>query len=207
MLPLQLKSKRYGDIVVDNFCDNDFKILPTDWKFLFNVEMSDDDIENEKEQLPVLVYIAGYAVHSALKKYQCESCKMLLTVSKPLDVSCLYSIMVNIDRGGLLYPSNNVIDVFYCYLTFKKIVSSRDKEDVFLKANCQKSIFCSIANNNIESSDISLFDICENNHTNEQLLKHIIKTTANILLNNYCKMHNDTLGKSKQLRKFTTLCN
>lgn len=88
---------KYGQLI-GNFCST-----------------SGDDIENEKEQLPVLVYIAGYAVHSALKKYQCESCKMLLTISKPLDVSCLYSIVDNIDRGGLLYPSNKIIVVvFYC---------------------------------------------------------------------------------------------
>lgn len=61
-----------------------------------------------KDVIPVLVYVAGYAVYATLKKLKCEKCRTLLTLDKEIRVSVNekhYELVKEMDQGGLVHPA------------------------------------------------------------------------------------------------------
>lgn len=122
------------------------------------------------------------------------------------DAAIEFNVIQTIDRGGLSYPHPNVIDVVcYSYVTFQKIISSSTMESVFIASNCQRALLCAAIISILQANELFLFDICDNGHSSEKLLLCIVKTTVNILLNNYCKQHNDNLTSQKKNRKLNTM--
>lgn len=70
-------------------------------------------------------------------------------------------------------------------------------QNVFLASNCQRAMLCATIISILQANDLFLIDVCDNGRINEKLL-YIVKTTVNILLNNYCKQHNDNLTSQKK---------
>lgn len=59
-----------------------------------------------KDIIPVLVYVAGYAVYAALKKIKCHKCREALTFNKEISVSVAekhYDLIRVMDRGSLVH--------------------------------------------------------------------------------------------------------
>ena len=81
--------------------------------------------DNSPQHMPVLTYIAGYCCYSVCKKLQCETCKTKIT-SRVGDVGSIENVLISrITRGGLLYPSSDVVHIvtanytYYCKQTGK----------------------------------------------------------------------------------------
>lgn len=213
-LPLVLKSRSLGDISIsfDNI-ENDGKNVDDNTCFdSIAVTINQDDFKQTENIMPVIVYIAGYAVHSVLKYLNnCTECKLLLTRNDDIDI--LYHandiLIHHHDRGGLKYPTDDVISVVqYTYIVIVKLLS--EFEEIFLTMQNQRSVAINIVKNVLlEKEKYLYFDFCKNNHSSEVTVKCILKTVINILLNNYCKKKNDTIvyashSKAKE-RKLKTL--
>ncbi|KAH9359516.1 hypothetical protein HPB48_000920 [Haemaphysalis longicornis] len=70
-----------------------------------NVIVTAQALSKLTDIVAVLAYVAGYAVHIALKRLKCESCKDALTVDTSIAVSAtdpMYSLVKDIDTGGLI---------------------------------------------------------------------------------------------------------
>ncbi|KAH6920992.1 hypothetical protein HPB50_028015 [Hyalomma asiaticum] len=73
-----------------------------------NVVVTSQALTKMQDVLPVLVYVAGYAVYGTLKKLNCEQCRDSLTLNEKITVSATnehYGLVKQLDRGGLVYPS------------------------------------------------------------------------------------------------------
>ncbi|KAH7949192.1 hypothetical protein HPB49_006239 [Dermacentor silvarum] len=53
----------------------------------WNVVVTADTLSKISDITPVLVYVAGYAIHAALKRLNCLKCRVLLTIYKPINVT------------------------------------------------------------------------------------------------------------------------
>ncbi|KAH9360001.1 hypothetical protein HPB48_023126 [Haemaphysalis longicornis] len=97
-----------------------------------NVAVTAQALSKLTDIAPVLAYVAGYAVHIALKRLKCESCKDALTVDKSIAVSAtdpMYSLVKDIDRGGLVYPAMAAVNaVAHNYV----VVEELSKQAAFL---------------------------------------------------------------------------
>ncbi|KAH8042027.1 hypothetical protein HPB51_019768 [Rhipicephalus microplus] len=73
----------------------------------FNILVTQEALSKLKDVIPVVTYVAGYLVQIAVKRLKCDKCKELFTIDKTVAVSpenCMYSLVKQIDRGGLVYP-------------------------------------------------------------------------------------------------------
>lgn len=215
-LPLILKSQSLGDInieIVD--CDinsNDVEVDDPDTSFTnkLNVKVLKKDVEQTKSIMPVLVYIAGYSVHSVLKYLNnCQFCNFLLTRNDEIFYHENHVLIHHQDRGGLKYPTDDVINIVtYAYIVITKLLS--EHEDSFLKAQNHRQVAISVVSNVLELSEKYLsFDTCADKHSSNVISKCIVKKVVNILLNNYCKKKNDLISyvshSKAQERKLKTL--
>lgn len=173
-----------------------------------NVVVTEETLTKMKDIIPVLVYVAGYAVYAALKKLKCQKCREALTLNKAISVSVAdkhYDLIRAMDRGGLVHPTMFVVNaVAHNYA----VVEQLSKQEVFLKLSNQRQVVTDLTVellNNDESSD---FDACDDGHSCELVLKHVLWCSTNILLKNFCCRMNDKIleshSKSKK-RKLETL--
>ncbi|KAL3177151.1 hypothetical protein MRX96_009850 [Rhipicephalus microplus] len=92
-----------------------------------NVVVSSETLSKIQEVLPILVYVAGYAVYATLKRLNCAKRKDVLTVDKTITVSAAhehYDLVKQLDRGGLLYPSMFALNaVAHCYVVVEKLAT------------------------------------------------------------------------------------
>lgn len=214
-LPLVLNSNVYGHVAIDiNDVedDNDSELVDSKLSLDHNfaVKVTKIDLNEAAKIMPVIVYIAGYAIHSTLKYLNnCSSCKTHLTRDKELNYLDNDVLIHHQDRGGLKYPTDDaVIIVTYCYVIVTKLLS--DFEESFLKVNNQRTVALKVIKNVLVREEKYLeFDICDNDHSVEIVSHCILKKVINVLLNNYCKLKNDKISyasytKSKE-RKLKTL--
>ncbi|KAH6936901.1 hypothetical protein HPB50_024064 [Hyalomma asiaticum] len=78
-----------------------------------NVVVTSQALTKMQDVLPVLVYVAGYAVYGTLKKLKCEQCRDSSTVDKKITVSATnehYGLVKQLDRGGLVAHSYVVVE-------------------------------------------------------------------------------------------------
>ncbi|KAH6939442.1 hypothetical protein HPB50_018223 [Hyalomma asiaticum] len=71
-----------------------------------NVVVTSQVLTKMQDVLPVLVYVAGYAVYGTLKKLNCEQCRDSLTVDKKITVSATnehYGLVKQLDRRGVAH--------------------------------------------------------------------------------------------------------
>lgn len=161
-----------------------------------------------KHIIPVLVYVAGYAVYSALKKLKCQKCREALTLNKAISVSVAdkhYDLIRAMDCGGLVHATMFVVNaVAHNYA----VVEQLSKQEVFLKLSNQRQVVTDLTMellNNDESSD---FDACDNRHSCELVLKYVLWCSTNILVKNFCCRMNDKILEShskSKTRKLETL--
>jgi Transposase protein len=205
-LPLILKSKEYGNIIISQLTFKSFftnlNIEQSGEQFDisdFEFEFTEDNFNDVNKSLPVLCYIAGYCARSVINHFKCDNCKSYLVLDKELNLNSdpAYDHIKAIDRGSLLYPSEDLINaILINYLVVLKLCNS-EYEVKFLKCNNQRQTVMSLSEKVIKDYDFFLTDLNCPIHKVNSILKHILKTSSNIFLNNYVKKVNDTLNKTK----------
>uniref|UniRef100_L7M0C7 Uncharacterized protein n=1 Tax=Rhipicephalus pulchellus TaxID=72859 RepID=L7M0C7_RHIPC len=178
-------------------------LLPT-----CNIVVTSEALTKVQDVLPVLVYVAGYAVYVPLKKLNCARCRDSMIVDMKIAVSAAhehYALVKQLDRGGLVYPSMFALNaVAYSYVVVEQLATL----PTLLVVPEQRQIVTKLTLQLLASEVQSDLDTCDNGHTSELVLKHILRCSSNVLLKNFCRKLNDKLldaaDKSKK-RKATTL--
>ncbi|XP_077489629.1 uncharacterized protein LOC144100614 [Amblyomma americanum] len=173
-----------------------------------NVVVTRDALSKIQDIIPVLVYVAGYAVYATLKKLNCMKCRAALTVGKTITVSAAqkyYHLVKDIDRGGLIFPALFAVNaVTHNYVVVEQV----SKKAEFLRSPNQRRLVTELTLQLLADQESSDFDTCEDGHTVELLLKHVLWNSTNILLKNFCRKLNDDVAdanaKAKE-RKAATL--
>lgn len=161
-------------------------------------EIDEEDLDEINENTwPPLVYIAGYAAYAAIKKTKCGYCNVYLSENEN-SFSNYNSAITSMNRGGLCYPSKDVVlCTAFTYLTTKALVE--EAENIFLKNNCQRNIVKHKTLLNLKNILIFEGHNC-NKHSRDYILNIILNPLSNILLNNYSKKQND-VPKIKNMPK------
>lgn len=173
-----------------------------------NVVVTEETLTKMKDIIPVLVYVAGYAVYAALKKLKCQKCREALTLNKAISVSVTdkhYDLIRAMDRGGLVHPTTFVVNaVAHNYA----VVEQLSKQEVFLKLSNQRQVATDLTVELLSNDESSEFDACDDRHSCELVLKYVLWCSTNIPLKNFCCRMNDKIldshSKSKK-RKLETL--
>lgn len=174
----------------------------------YNVVVTREALSKIQDIIPVLVYVAGYAVCATLKRLNCTKCRAALTVDKTITVSSSqdhYHLVREIDRGGLIFPAMFAVNaVTHNYV----VVEQLSKKSEFLRCPNQRRLVTELTLELLSDEDLSDFDACEDGHTAELVLKHVLWSSTNILLKNFCRKLNDNVAdanaKAKE-RKAATL--
>ena len=122
-------------------CDNTNKISEED-KLLIE-ELPYENVCFDETQLPVLLYVAGYAAKRITAKIYCLGCKRMLIDEngESLQVDIDKSIILyfeELNRGGLIYPSSTVLQAFQAAHAIFTICILQDYEKTFLKIQYPK---------------------------------------------------------------------
>ena len=144
------------------------------------------------EYTPVITYIAEYCSYSISRKLQCSFCKDML-VSADKDAECFNnSVIAGITRGGLKYPSEDVVAiVYYSYLVIDNLCAS----SAFQHSTTTLSVVM------LEDLSIMRLDKCSNSHNTYHTVRMIVWASTNCLLNNYCSLKNDQVTQNKMAKK------
>ncbi|KAH7973944.1 hypothetical protein HPB49_007606 [Dermacentor silvarum] len=130
-----------------------------------NVVVTSQALTKMQDVVPVLVYVAGYAVYGTLKKLKCEQCRDSLTVDKKITVSATnehYGLVKQLDRGGLVYPSMFALNaVAHSYVVVEQLAT----EPALLMMPEQRQVVTKMTLQLLASEEQSDFDTCENGHT------------------------------------------
>ena len=107
---LKLKVKQI-DISLTDFSLDWTDLEECDVASYYPVNIEVCDVQAAQEHLPVLTYIAGYCCYSINKKLQCVECKHRITstIGNVDDIQC--SLIKGLSRGGLLYPSSDMVNL------------------------------------------------------------------------------------------------
>ncbi|XP_065298429.1 uncharacterized protein [Dermacentor albipictus] len=167
-----------------------------------NVVVTKDALSEIKEIVPVLVYVAGYAVYASLKKLNCSKCRDALTEKRLTSVSDSdgrYDLVKQLDRGGLVYPAIFAVNaVAHNYVVVKQLSAKEE----FINLPNQRRLVTDLTLELLVSDDSSEFDACEDGHKCEFVLRHLLWCSTNILLRNYCcKMNDKILDANAKARK------
>lgn len=204
ILPLGLKSETFGEFQISvreiqdtiKECDDSVKTfdrLSIPKPLANNCVIGNDYLDSIKDTMwPVLTYIAGYAAYSVSKKIKCNYCKAYLTS----DTGTAFDSLIDAsNRGGLCYPSGDVVACACCTFAIVQKLISKENEHIFLTCSNQRQVVTSLAIENLYIlEDIFIGYNCQS-HNFDNLIHHIIYCTSNILLNNYCKLKNDVINK------------
>ena len=161
-------------------------------------------------QIDCLVYIAGYAVFSYLKKSNgCPYCQDFLTTDKSLevnnDVGSQYTLIDLVDRGSLKYPSRCVVDcVVILYEVFIKIDNCNTLNKEFYSGQCRtKLVQLSMKMITDKYSDM-WNDWCQCNVWNWDILKKLCVTWSNCILSKRVQNYNTVVLKrdNTKLKKY-----
>ena len=119
------------------------------------------------ENLPVLVYVAGFVASKVTSKLNCSNCKKILSPGKnvinaEID-SSLNEYFNNLNRGGLTYPSSILLHTFQAsYSIFNTCISS-NLEEKFLNLKNQKAVLLDLNSNFWKFSDyLQINSMCSN---------------------------------------------
>lgn len=160
------------------------------------ISVNEDDIDSVDDSIwPIITYIAGNCAFSVVKKLKCDYCSVFVVANDNSDSGNNLLIAEN-DRGGLQYPSEDVIScICHLYLLVKKITS--DFENEFLRIQNQKHAVISLATEKLPTDLFNGFNCPA--HNLSLLIKLIITPGTNILLNNYVKKRKGFLVKNKNM--------
>lgn len=206
-LPLVLNSNKFGLIEIKSFDISDVREEKSANKIgeMFrDITVEEKDLNEVESVIPVLTYLAGYCVYGLLKKLKCQACHSGLVTDKYFQSS--HSLIKEMDRGGLQYPHPDVVSiVMNTYVVLLKLIS-KTYEQEFLNTGNHKQVLVTIVTGQLKE-ELSHLDVCEAGHTQENLIKSIIRMSSNTFLKNYCVKKNDTFKKIPKNRKLTTLTN
>ncbi|KAH8021825.1 hypothetical protein HPB51_018531 [Rhipicephalus microplus] len=163
----------------------------------FSVHVSDADLDELRAQMPVIGYVGGYCAHAAMKVLKCESCQRQLVVTGNAAETGedTHSLIAQLDRGGLKFPSALVIAVvMYTEVVVRKLMTESTSTQ-FLHGPNQKNVVRQLTLDSLPR--LEDIDTCENGHTYELLVTLVANCAANIMLNNLCKQRNDLLRIEK----------
>jgi len=176
--------------------------------FLSVISDCDDVIVSETE-MSGIVFIAGYVGYKLKAKLSCIDCRLELLTDRALECDFprddSFDYMAGIDRGGLTWPTDLLVDIVaQTIIVFKCLVSSNHTKN-FTSAQKQRSIMSQLASQRCDkvcavsakcqTCGVDLGDIA----------KICIKIVCNISLNNYTKRLGDGKSVSKTLSKLSTL--
>ena len=119
-----------------------------------------------------------------------------------------YSLIKNIDRGGLLYPHSDIVNVVILnYLTVQKLINSVNEKG-FLSCSQQRDVVIHYTEAVVKRHNFFLTDFFCPAHDRDLILYNLVKVSTNILLSNYVKIKNDNFSrKSNKKRKLSTVKN
>lgn len=203
---LTLKSQAYGNISIKQFYEDDDRLTSEenfDNYFSPVIAVEDEDFESIMSEMPVVTYLGGYCCYVALRKVRCDTCKNIIVFSDELIVEDSYDLIRNLNRGCLLFPKEQVVNlVSICYIIFNKIL--QDCEEEFLSLYAKRNFLCRyILCHNSVRCILPNFDGCAT-HNGEKIIKIIVCCVVNTLLKNYCGKRNNfrSKGKSKKASTF-----
>ena len=203
ILKLVIKSKSKGNILVNEFVNADEinEIATLNEPFL-SLSVTDDEIDSIQDDLAILTFIAGYCVHSVVHlKLKCELCRENLTIDKELATGPQFDLISDFDRGGLKYPTVDIVNILvHNFIIIKKLIS--DFENEFLKQTNQRQIASQITINVLSTKEMYIAT-CED-HSDRKVMTFIISASTNTLLKNYCKSKCDAVSKKADKRKLAT---
>jgi len=166
-------------------------------------EFSLDKLQNDK--LPILTYIAGFAVRKELRLKHCETCIQWLQLQNKIvnvDTETIpYNLITELDRGKLILPSEHAIVAASIPLYVLEIIESKFYNE-FLKFKNQLSVLHKISKiflkQYFDEVILSAFlKDCETCLCDEIFLKkleHVNLRVCKILLNNLVKIRNDNIN-------------
>ena len=156
----------------------------------------------------MITYVARYCAYSAWKKLQCNVCKLVLTSIDKNTNRFNSSLNTILNRGSLLYPSEDVIlIVYFSYSVVENLSSTSAFQHLLQERNVSVETIMTLLV--FEELNILLIDACSNSHQYADVAKMFIWVSANCLLNNYCSLKNDQIRRTKMTkrRKLSTLTN
>ncbi|KAL8203360.1 UNVERIFIED_CONTAM: hypothetical protein K2H54_049922 [Gekko kuhli] len=127
-------------------------------------------------------------------------------VSGDIKINFLLQFLDWLDRGGLKYPRQGVINVVsYTYVVVSKLLTTF--EAAFLKPQTnQRAIACLKSLEALDESECILFDgVCDNGHSGIVYTRMITFIAVNTFLSNYCKKENGQRMSQTSQRKPKTL--
>lgn len=172
-----------------------------------NIDVSDfaealllcDDLTITEQESQSLVFIAGYVGFKAVKKLQCDLCKLELVMDKTLryDTSNVaFTYLAEINRGGLSWPTDFLVEIVaQVYLVFQVLIS-KQYETQFIACTSQKSVLSVLSLDRvIEFGTVAGECTCGTKMID--IAKLCLSYVSNICLNNYCKRFADRSHSSK----------
>lgn len=159
----------------------------------------------------VAFYVAGYASNVIRKTVQCQFCISLFVgcfetpVTPPVfeagcDKTLAERFMQQVNRGGLVYPSNSVFNLcLMCCFVFSSITQDAALKVKLLAHPKPRMLFVEIMCLVLEQNDL-LYDYanatCSSYHSTNLLNKRVIAVLFNCLANNLIKEVNATATTS-----------
>ena len=135
---LQLKLNNVDISLSDFSMDwNQYETTTSSNCFPIPVDIHQQDIEAFSNNIPVITYIGGYCCYSINKKLKCQECKELLVSNNGNENSFNHSLIKGLDRGKLLYPSDDIVRVA---LISNIVIHKLTSFDEFVKSFSQRAL-------------------------------------------------------------------
>ncbi|XP_040073973.1 uncharacterized protein LOC115329107 [Ixodes scapularis] len=159
-----------------------------------SIGVTGEALSKLEDTLPVLVYVAGYAVHATLQRLNCVKCRPVLSVNKAITISVAqqhFKLVKELGGGSLLFPTMFAINaVAHSYIVAQEL----SKQAEFLKMPNQRQLVTDLTVDLLTNEESSEFDVCEDGHTAEFVLRHVLWCSTSILLKNFfCKTNKKPL--------------
>ena len=185
--------------------DNDLVCVTTDMSVFQDVvyESFDADLSVSCDAQS-LVYVAGYVSFKVISKIEYMQCRDNLRQDRIMHVDSDIIMfdddedyMRTLDRGGLHYPSVELVMLGYRMLCILNLLIRKKYESDFLKLFDHKAVLCSLSCESISFDDMFDTDphsVCLCSQQVCFALHKCVPIFANILLSNYTKNYNDSIS-------------
>lgn len=143
----------------------------------------------------VIIYISGFVVHKLTNVLKCDTCKDALCAT---DKECFLNSLITLknrkgDNGGLIYPSNDVIDI--CFKTEKTLKQFNYTHKAVNKLKIQTEVLGYFLFNSNVFEQLKTHSSETRNPLTDHitlLIKFIKATYINLKINYNLKSYNET---------------
>lgn len=167
-----------------------------------------DTMGVEDSEAKSLIFISGYVAFKVVtSKVDCDLCKSELITDQHLLMDTTdeqNSYLTSIDRGGLKWPTEFLVECVSQMLLVFKCVISEKFEALFLSLSNHKSVLIELFKERLNGCCM-LEGKCVCGVTISCLMTHTTQIVANIFLNNYSKRSADKEAITKDKCKFRKL--